>query len=168
METHSPIYSISSVAGQMLIGVKNVRNKLVGRYEHIQARTHLKCSSLYGFADKYNFTFSLQHQFQGHAAATAVRLREKASGEPKFVPSADMSAVPRIHGTTDHTVQCRTQHLLQLSTRPTVLRRQQVSAVRPEAARYAQRGTGDDSARPVLSLSLQRRRMSLEVKYERH
>ena len=103
---------------------------------------------------------------ESHAAA--VRFREKASGAPKCVPSADMSAVPRVHATANHTVQGRTQHLLQLSARPPVLRRQQVPALRQTAARDAQRGAGNDSARPVLPVSVQRRRLSLEVQRERH
>jgi len=40
METYSRIDSISSVAGQMFIGVKNVRNKLVGRNESTHTHTH--------------------------------------------------------------------------------------------------------------------------------
>ena len=104
---------------------------------------------------------------EGHAAGT-VRLREKASGAPKCVPSTDMSAVPRVHATANHTVSGRTQHLLQLPARPPVPRRQQVPALRPATARDAQHGAGNYSAWPVLPVSLQRRRLSLEVQCERH
>jgi hypothetical protein len=102
---------------------------------------------------------------QGHAA---VRRSEKASGAPKCVPPTDMSVVPRVHAAAHHTVPGRTQHLLQLPARSPALRWQQVSALWPAAARDAQRGAGDDSARPDLPLSLQRDRLSVEVQYERH
>jgi hypothetical protein len=79
-----------------------------------------------------------------------------------------MSAVPRVHAAAYHTVPGRTQHLLQLPARPPVHRRQQVPALPPAAARDAQRRAGNDSAWPVLPVSLQRRRLCLKVQCERH